>query len=199
MEKRSFERICVFCGSSVGLRKQYEDAAVAMARSLAARAIDLTYGGGSVGLMGVIADEMLRLGREVIGIIPQAIASREVAHHYLTELRVVRSMHERKSLMTELSDGFIALPGGFGTFEELFEVITWAQLGIHQKPIGILNVAGYFDPMLEMVERGIEEEFIRPQYRDLILVSENPEELLDLMETFQPIEGLTKWIDLVKS
>jgi len=139
------------------------------------------------------------LGREVIGIIPQAIASREVAHHHLTELRVVRSMHERKSLMTELSDGFVALPGGFGTFEELFEVITWAQLGIHEKPIGILNVAGYFDPMLEMVERGIEEEFIRPQYRDLILVSENPEELLDLMETFQPIEGLTKWIDLVKS
>ena len=199
MEKRSFERICVFCGSSVGLRKQYEDAAVAMARSLAARGIDLTYGGGSVGLMGVIADEMLRQGREVIGIIPQAIASREIAHNYLTELRVVRSMHERKSLMTELSDGFIALPGGFGTFEELFEVITWAQLGIHEKPIGILNVAGYFDPILEMVDRGIDEEFIRPQYRDLILVSENAEELLDLMETFEPIEGLTKWIDLVKS
>jgi uncharacterized protein (TIGR00730 family) len=199
MEKRPFERICVFCGSSVGLRKQYEDAAISMARELAQREIDLTYGGGSVGLMGVIADEMLRLGREVIGIIPQAIASREVAHHYLTELRVVRSMHERKSLMAELSDAFIALPGGYGTYEELFEVITWAQLGIHQKPIGILNVAGYFDPMLELVERGIEEEFIRPQYRDLIVVSENPEELLNRMESFEPVEGLTKWIDLVKS
>ena len=149
--------------------------------------------------MGVIADEMLRLGREVIGIIPQAIASREVAHHYLTELRVVRSMHERKSLMAELSDAFIALPGGYGTYEELFEVITWSQLGIHQKPIGILNVAGYFDPMLDLIERGIEEEFIRPQYRDLILVSENPGDLLDRMETFEPIEGVTKWIDLVKS
>ena len=199
MEKRAFERICVFCGSSVGLRKQYEDAAKSMAEELARREIDLTYGGGSVGLMGVIADEMLRLGREVIGIIPQAIASREVAHHYLTELRVVRSMHERKSLMAELSDAFIALPGGYGTYEELFEVITWSQLGIHQKPIGILNVAGYFDPMLDLVERGIEEEFIRPQYRDLILVSENPEDLLDRMETFEPIQGVTKWIDLVKS
>jgi len=181
------------------LRKQYEDAAKSMAEELARREIDLTYGGGSVGLMGVIADEMLRLGREVIGIIPQAIASREVAHHYLTELRVVRSMHERKSLMAELSDAFIALPGGYGTYEELFEVITWSQLGIHQKPIGILNVAGYFDPMLDLVERGIEEEFIRPQYRDLILVSENPEDLLDRMETFEPIQGVTKWIDLVKS
>lgn len=169
------------------------------ARALASRDIDLVYGGGRVGLMGVIADEMLRCGRDVIGIIPQAIATREVAHQELTDLRIVRSMHERKSLMAELSDGFIALPGGFGTFEELFEVITWSQLGIHSKPIGILNSAGYYDPILEMIDRGIDEEFIRPQYRDLIVVSDDPVDLLDRMEAFQPVEGLTKWIDLVKS
>lgn len=169
------------------------------ARTLASRGIDLVYGGGRVGLMGVVADEMLRCGREVIGIIPQAIATREVAHQELTDLRIVRSMHERKSLMAELSDGFIALPGGFGTFEELFEVITWSQLGIHSKPIGVLNSAGYYDPLLEMIDRGINEEFIRPQYRDLIVVSEDSDDLLDRMETFQPVEGLTKWIDLVKS
>ena len=199
MEKRTFERICVFCGSSTGLRKQYTELAENAARALASRGVDLVYGGGRVGLMGVIADEMLRCGREVIGIIPQAIATREVAHQELTDLRIVRSMHERKSLMAELSDGFIALPGGFGTFEELFEVITWSQLGIHSKPIGILNSAGYYDPILEMIDRGIGEEFIRPQYRDLIVVAEDPIDLLDRMESFQPVEGLTKWIDLVKS
>jgi len=166
---------------------------------MASRGIDLVYGGGRVGLMGIIADEMLRCGRDVIGIIPQAIATREVAHQELTDLRIVRSMHERKSLMTELSDGFIALPGGFGTFEELFEVITWSQLGIHSKPIGILNSEGYYDPILEMIDRGIDEEFIRPQYRDLTVVSDDPVDLLDRMETFQAVEGLTKWIDLVKS
>ena len=199
MEKRTFERICVFCGSSTGLRKQYFDAAETTARALADRDIDLVYGGGRIGLMGVVADAMLRCGREVIGIIPQAIATREVAHQELTDLRVVRSMHERKSLMAELSDGFIALPGGFGTFEELFEVITWSQLGIHSKPIGVLNSADYYAPFLEMIERGVQEEFIRPQYRDLIVVSDDPFDLLDRMEAFQPIEGLTKWIDLVKS
>jgi len=199
MEKRTFERICVFCGSSSGLRKQYREIAKMTARAMASRGIDLVYGGGRVGLMGIIADEMLRCGRDVIGIIPQAIATREVAHQELTDLRIVRSMHERKSLMTELSDGFIALPGGFGTFEELFEVITWSQLGIHSKPIGILNSEGYYDPILEMIDRGIDEEFIRPQYRDLTVVSDDPVDLLDRMETFQAVEGLTKWIDLVKS
>jgi uncharacterized protein (TIGR00730 family) len=137
---------------------------------LAAREIDLVYGGGSVGLMGILADEMLRLQREVTGVIPRALAAREVANLALADLRVVGTMHERKSLMAELSDAFIALPGGFGTFEELFEIITWAQLGIHQKPIGLLNVNGYFDPLLSMISRAVEDEFIRPSTGSCLLL-----------------------------
>lgn len=199
MKKEAIERICVFCGSNSGIKDIYQKAARTLAGALAEREIDLVYGGGSIGLMGIIADEMLRLKREVIGIIPHGIAAREIAHQGLTDLRIVRSMHERKSLMAELSDGFIALPGGFGTFEELLEIITWAQLGIHQKPIGILNVAGYYDILGEMVERGIEEGFIRPQYRHLLGIFSEVEGLLDWMKRYEPLEGVTKWIDLVKS
>jgi len=147
--------------------------------------------------MGILADEMLRLQRQVIGVIPRALAAREVANLALADLRVVGTMHERKSLMAELSDAFIALPGGFGTFEELFEIITWAQLGIHQKPIGLLNVNGYFDPLLLMISRAVEEEFIRPQYSRLIVIANEIRELLDLLDRFEPMEGLTKWVDLV--
>jgi len=163
---------------------------------LAAREIDLVYGGGSVGLMGILADEMLRLQREVTGVIPRALAAREVANLALADLRVVGTMHERKSLMAGLSDAFIALPGGFGTFEELFEIITWAQLGIHQKPIGLLNVNGYFDPLLSMISRAVEDEFIRPEYSQLLAIGNKIPELLDLLSSFEPMAGLTKWVDL---
>ena len=146
--------------------------------------------------MGILADEMLRLQREVIGVIPRALAAREVANLALADLRVVGTMHERKSLMAELSDAFIALPGGFGTFEELFEIITWAQLGIHQKPIGLLNVNGYFDPLLLMISRAVEDEFIRPQYSQLVVIANEIPELLDLLSRFEPVEELTKWVDL---
>jgi uncharacterized protein (TIGR00730 family) len=199
MSKPIIQRVCVFCGSSRGRRREYEESARDLARALAEQRIDLVYGGGSVGLMGILADEMLRLQRQVIGVIPRALAAREVANLALADLRVVGTMHERKSLMAELSDAFIALPGGFGTFEELFEIITWAQLGIHQKPIGLLNVNGYFDPLLLMISRAVEDEFIRPQYNQLIVIANEIPELLDLLSRFEPMEGLTKWVDLVET
>jgi len=196
MTKPLIKRVCVFCGSSRGRRKEYEESARDLARALAAREIDLVYGGGSVGLMGILADEMLRLQREVTGVIPRALAAREVANLALADLRIVGTMHERKSLMAKLSDAFIALPGGFGTFEELFEIITWAQLGIHQKPIGLLNVNGYFDPLLSMISRAVEDEFIRPEYSQLLAIANKIPELLDLLSSFEPMAGLTKWVDL---
>ncbi len=199
MKRAAIGRVCVFCGSSSGRRKVFEDAGRELGRQLAARKIDLVYGGGCVGLMGILADEMLRLGREVIGVIPRALAEREVAHRALSDLRVVRTMHERKSLMAELSDAFIALPGGFGTFEELFEVITWAQLGIHQKPIGVLNVDGYFAALVAMISKAIDEGFIRLEYQHLIVVADGVDELLDRLNQFEPIEGVIKWVDLVET
>ncbi|MEP7270049.1 MAG: TIGR00730 family Rossman fold protein [Acidobacteriota bacterium] len=199
MKSEVIGRVCVFCGSNSGTRRVYEDAARALARLLAARQIDLVYGGGCVGLMGIVADEMLSLGRDVIGVIPRALAEREVAHLLVKDLRIVRTMHERKSLMAELSDAFIALPGGFGTFEELFEIITWAQLGIHQKPIGVLNVEGYFDPLITMIANAVMEGFIRPEYRDLIIVSDNVDDLLVRVEQFKPVDSVTKWVDLVET
>ncbi len=199
MKTESIERVCVFCGSSLGRGDKYEAAAVDLARALASRGIDMVYGGGRVGLMGVIADEMLRQRRKVIGVIPRSLADREVAHTGLDDLRVVRTMHERKSLMTELSDAFVALPGGFGTLEELFEIVTWAQLGIHQKPIGILNVGGFFDPVLATIAKCIKEDFIRPEYYRLIESADDADLLLDCLERFQPLEGVTKWIDLVET
>jgi uncharacterized protein (TIGR00730 family) len=196
MIEMEFKRICVFCGSSRGRKPVYARIAREMARALAGRGIDLVYGGGRVGVMGVMADEMIACGREVIGVIPRVLATREVAHEGVTDLRVVRTMHERKALMAELSDGFIALPGGFGTFEELFEIVTWAQLGIHQKPIGVLNTRGYFDPLLQLIERGIEQEFIQRQHRRLIIVGSSPDELISEMARYEPIAGLAKWIEL---
>lgn len=199
MKTESIERICVFCGSSPGRGDKYVAAAVEMARVMASRGIDMVYGGGRVGLMGVMADEMLHRGRDVIGVIPRALADREVAHTGLTDLRIVRTMHERKSLMTELSDAFIALPGGFGTLEELFEVVTWAQLGIHEKPIGILNVGGFFDPVLATIAKCVKEGFIRPEYMHLVESADDADMLLDRLERFQPVEGVTKWVDLVET
>lgn len=187
------KRVCVFCGSSPGTRPEYRAAAKTLGSLLAAEGIGLVYGGAQVGLMGAVADAALARGGEVIGVIPQHLVSKEVAHPGLPDLRVVNSMHERKSLMAELSDGFIALPGGFGTFEEFCEVLTWSQLGLHQKATGLINVSGYYDPLLALFDAGVREQFIRPQHRGLVLSAADPQSLLHLMRTYQPLE-LPKWL-----
>jgi uncharacterized protein (TIGR00730 family) len=188
------KRVCVFCGSNRGSREAYAGAAERMGCALARRGIGLVYGGGNVGLMGVLADAALAEGGEVIGVIPEALVARELAHAGLTELRVVRSMHERKALMADLADAFVAAPGGFGTFEEFCEALTWAQLGLHRKPCGLLNVEGYYDPLLALFNHGVAEGFIRPEHRALVFEERDPERLLDLLARWQP-PALDKWID----
>jgi len=175
------QSICVFCGSSAGARAEYAAAARAMGELLAQRGIRLVYGGGNVGLMGVLADAALAAGGKVIGVIPQMLVDRELAHRGISELLIVGSMHERKALMAELSDAFIALPGGMGTFEELCEVLTWAQLGIHAKPVGILNAQGYYDALIQLFDRALSEQFLRPEHRRLLLTAAEPAELLRLL------------------
>ena len=187
------KRICVFCGSSPGGRALYADAARAMGLALAERGMGLVYGGGRVGLMGIVADTLLQAGGEVIGVIPEALMGREIGHLALTELHVVGSMHERKALMADRSDGFVALPGGFGTFEEFCEVITWSQLGIHPKPCGLLNVAGYYAPLLAMFDHAVAEQFVRPEHRELVLEDTEPGRLIERMRTFTP-PCTGKWI-----
>jgi len=172
-------RLCVFCGSSTGKRDAFQQAARELGSLLAASNIELIYGGGNCGLMGVLADEVLKNGGRVIGVIPEGLMGKELAHLQLTKLHVVTDMHKRKALMSSLADGFIALPGGFGTFEELFEVITWGQLG--QKPIGLVNVEGFFDPVLELMDHAIREEFVRPEQRQLLVSSSSPKELLQML------------------
>ena len=188
-------RLCVFCGSSVGARPGYAASARGVARALVGRGIGLVYGGGGIGLMGALADAVLAAGGEVTGVIPRALATREIAHQGLTELRIVPSMHERKAVMAELADGFLALPGGLGTLEELFEILTWAQLGMHRKPIGVLNVEGYFDPVLALVARAVEEGFVRPEHGALLCAAAEPEALLDRLARWRPPTPLPKWID----
>lgn len=170
--------IGVFCGSSMGAARAYADAARALGALLGQRGITLIYGGGKIGLMGILADAALAAGGQVIGVIPQALLDREVGHLGLTDLRVVQGMAERKSLMGELSDAFIALPGGIGTLDELFEVWTWTQLGLHDKPCGLLNVAGYFDPLIHFLDQATEQGFLGPFQRDLLSVEQAPEALL---------------------
>lgn len=186
--------ITVFCGSSNGFRTEYAEAARTLARLFAENNIRLIFGGGQVGLMGIIADEVMRLGGEVIGIIPDSLDRKEVGHRGITELRVVSSMHERKAQMAELADGFIAMPGGIGTFEEFFEILTWAQLGFHEKPCAILNVAGYYDGLLALCDHAVTEGFLRPAHRQLILEDSNAEILLEKMRNLKPLR-LEKWID----
>jgi uncharacterized protein (TIGR00730 family) len=188
--------ICVFSGSNTGKRQEYQQAARDLGQELVARGLGLVYGGASVGLMGVIADTVLAGGGEVIGVIPRALFRREVAHEHLTTLHEVGSMHERKALMADLSDGFIALPGGFGTFDELFEITTWAQLGLHTKPIGLLNVAGYFTPLLTMVSHAVTEGFIPPDHAHILLNSTSPADLLDNFAAFAPLSDQSKWLDI---
>ncbi len=187
------KRICVFCGSSPGARPEYMNIAAELGALLAKENIGLVYGGASVGLMGAVADATLAAGGEVIGVIPKHLFRKEIAHQGLADLRIVNSMHERKALMEELSSGFIALPGGFGTFEEFFEIITWAQLGLHQKPAALLNVLGYYDSLLALLNRGIQDQFIREEHRQLVLSSESPSEILTLMKNYRP-SALPKWI-----
>ena len=188
------KRICVFCGSSPGAQPVYMDAARQVGELLARRGLGLVYGGGRVGLMGAVADAALASGGEVIGIIPLSLARKEVAHEGLTDLRIVTSMHERKAQMAELSDCFLALPGGFGTLEEFFEVVTWAQIGIHQKPCGLLNVNGYFDRLLAFVDHMLAQRFVRPEHRSLVLADIDPAVLLDRMALYlSPI--VDKWMD----
>lgn len=189
-------RICVFSGSNTGKRQEYQQAARDLGQELIARGLGLVYGGASVGLMGVIADTVLAGGGEVIGVIPRALFRREVAHEHLTALHEVDSMHERKALMADLSDGFIALPGGFGTFDELFEITTWAQLGLHTKPIGLLNVAGYFTPLLTMVDHAVTEGFIPPDHAHILLNSASPADLLDSFAAYAPLSDQSKWLDI---
>jgi uncharacterized protein (TIGR00730 family) len=177
-------RVCVFCGSSPGRDPRYRGAARDLARALVARGHGLVFGGGSVGLMGVLADAVLAAGGEATGVIPQGLAAREVAHRSLTQIQVVPSMHARKARMAELADAFIALPGGFGTFEELLEIVTWAQLGIHGKPIGLLNVAGYYDPLIALVDRAVGEGFVSPENRSLILVEGEADPLLERLSAY---------------
>ena len=188
-------RVCVFCGSSKGSHPSYQEAAQELARVLVQQQLDLIYGGGGIGLMGVLADTALSLGGRVYGVITEALMAREVAHLQLTELAVVSTMHERKALMSSMADAYIALPGGFGTFEELFEVITWAQLGLHSRPIGLLNVRGYFSPLLELVDHGVKEGFIQASHRQLVMASQEPAELVRSLSDYVPLADLDKWVD----
>ena len=186
--------ICVFCGSSPGAQSVYADAAREMGRTLAERHIRLVYGGGHVGLMGVLADAAMAAGADVIGVITEGLQLREVGHKGLPDLRIVPSMHERKALMASLSDAFIALPGGAGTLDELFEAWTWTQLGIHRKPIGVLNTAGYVDPLLTFLSRAVAERFIRADDLAAVVVEPEPAPLLDRLATVT-LPELDKWID----
>src|SRR6202051_3917576 len=186
-------RICVFCGSSQGNRPEYGIAAQEMGRELVRRNIGLGDGGGNVGLMGMIADAVLKGGGEVQGVITENLMAREVGHKRLTKLHVVRSMHERKALMADLSDAFVAMPGGFGTLEEFCEVVTWTQLGLHAKPCGILNVSGFYSPLLRMFDHAVEERFLKPENRALVLARDKPAELLQALEEWRPTH-VEKWL-----
>ncbi|MFV8784055.1 TIGR00730 family Rossman fold protein [Microbulbifer sp. SA54] len=179
------KKICVYCGSSPGRRPEYLAATQALADELVSRNIGLVYGGAGIGIMGAMADAMVARGGHVTGIIPHVLANREVVHSGLSELRMVDSMHERKALMEDISDGFIALPGGLGTLEELFEILTWSQLGFHRKPCGVLNVAGYYDRLIEFLDHTVAEALVAPQYRQMLLQAEEPAQLLGLMESYQ--------------
>ena len=187
-------RLCVFAGSSPGRRPEYVAAARTLAKDCAARGLGLVFGGGSVGMMGALADAALEAGAEVIGVIPRALASKELAHTGVTELRLVESMHERKATMASLVDGFIALPGGLGTFEETLEMLTWAQLGIHAKPVGVLNVAGYYDGLLQWLSYAAAEGFVRREHLALLLFAETSGELLDRFATWTPPSGPRAWM-----
>ena len=188
------KRLCVYCGSNYGSRPEYNQAARELARVMVNKNIGLVYGGASIGVMGEIADAVLKEGGEVIGVIPKELLVREAAHTGITELREVNTMHERKAMMAELSDGFIALPGGLGTIEEFFEIWTWAQLGMHQKPCGLLNAGRYYDKLIEFIDHAVSERFIKEVYRSMVFVEEQPHILLQKFESYEAPE-VARWID----
>jgi len=190
----TIRRLAVFCGSNPGARPDYVEGARAFGHLLAQRGIGVAYGGSSVGLMSAVAEAVLDEMGDIIGVIPKMLVEREVAHKTLSDLRIVGSMHERKALMAELSDGFVALPGGIGTLEEFFEVWTWAQLGMHEKPCGLLNIAGYFDPLLEFLDRAVTEKFVREVHRSMVIVERDPRALLSKFEAYEP-PRVVKWIN----
>lgn len=187
------KRIAVYCGSNKGAQPDYAKGAIALGKLLADERIELVYGGGMVGLMGIVADAALENGGHVIGVIPEKLVIKEVVHEKLPDLRVVKNMHERKALMAELADAFVALPGGYGTFEEFFEVLAWSQLGWHQKPFGLLNTAGFYTAMLKFLDHTTNEGFIKPKHRELVIVEEDAEKILRRLRNFQP-PGEVKWI-----
>ncbi len=187
------KRICVFCGSNTGANPAYREAAEALAGELAQRGIALVYGGGKVGLMGVLADCLLEAGGEAIGVIPEALFAKEVGHSGLTELHIVDTMHTRKAMMASLSDAFITLPGGFGTMEEFFEVLTWAQLGLHHKPCGLLNVDGYYDGLVALFDTFVDQKFARGEHLGFVQVESDPIRLIDRMENYTA-PAMTRWI-----
>lgn len=197
--RQPLRSVCVFCGSSKGARPEYADAAQQMGTALAERGLTLIYGGGNIGLMGTVADAALDAGGRVVGVIPQHLDDWEVGHRGLTELEIVGSMHERKARMADLADAFVALPGGLGTFEELFEILTWAQLGLHQKPFGLLNTAGYYAALLALLDTAVQERFLRPEHRSLILEEpSDPNRLLDRLAAHEFIE-IPKFLDQDKT
>ena len=191
---RIINSICIYCGSSSGRLEAYGYAACSVAAALVGRNIRLVYGGASIGIMGIVADQVLKLGGQVIGVIPKALAHKEIAHAKLTELHITQSMHERKLRMAELSDGFIALPGGIGTLEELFEIWTWAQLGFHNKPCGLLNTEGYYDSLIKFLDHVLAEQFVKQHHRDMLMVESKIDALLDRFDAYQPAV-VKHWVD----
>jgi uncharacterized protein (TIGR00730 family) len=188
------KRLCVYCGSNSGNRPEYTQAAEDLAHAMVSRDIGLVYGGASVGIMGKLADAVVKEGGKVIGVIPKGLFVKEVAHKGISELREVDTMHERKAMMAELSDGFIALPGGLGTIEEFFEIWTWAQLGMHQKPCGLLNTGQYYDNLIAFIDHAVSEQFVKEEYRSMVFVEQQPDILLQKFESYEPPE-IARWID----
>ncbi len=191
----SLQSICVYCGSADGVRAEYLDGAHQMGQELARAGIRLVYGAGRTGLMGAVAEGVLSAGGEVVGVTPAYLNTPQLIHGGLTRLEVVETIHQRKARMSELADAFIALPGGYGTFEELFETLTWAQLGLHQKPIGLLNTLGYFDPLIELVHHALREKFIYDEHRTLLLTSDEPRRLLAFLTAYRAPENLDRWVN----
>ncbi len=187
--------VCVYCGSSDKIPKPYIEAAYTMGKAIAQQGMTIVYGAGSTGMMGAVADGALELGGEVIGVIPEFFNTPQLAHDRLSRVEVVETMHTRKTRMAELADAFIALPGGLGTFEELFEIITWAQIGLHRKPVGLLNTRAYYSPLMAFIEHAYIEGFLYSEHRRLFTHADNAEELLDALKDFQPPEGLARWVE----
>jgi uncharacterized protein (TIGR00730 family) len=187
--------VCVFCGSNPGRNPAFKEGAIALGQEIVSRGLGLVYGGGNVGLMGVVADAVLAEGGEVIGVIPGFLVNRELAHPGLSKLHVVDSMHQRKALMAELSDGFIAMPGGYGTFEEFCEILTWSQLGLHQKPHGLLNIMGYYEPLIRLFDTALHEQFLSSAHRAMVLEAPTPAALLNIMSHYVPPTVTKEWVD----